>query len=1026
MKLNRIIVSHWLAALCLWLLSMTMAMAQPGIKAEGTVVDSKTNEPLIGAAVKVTSDDGGTGTFGICDSVGHFTFTVHRPGKYSLEVTYVGYKPLNKDVRLFPGRGSKVGTLRLQEDPRQLAEVEAVARDQRMKQVGDTIVYNAEAYKVADGATAEDLVGKMPGIEVTDEGVKAQGETVQRLTVDGKSFFENDPKMALRTLPAEVVQSVSVFDKKSDQAEFTGFDDGQTVKAMDLTTRSYRRNGIFGRIYGGGGASAEWDRSFYNVGANINFFHGSRRISLLAMSNDINQQNFSFDDLQASGGRGGGGRGGGMANRVGSQSGVSRANALGLNYNDSFLDDRLDVQGSYSFKQTRTQSNDSTFDDYINTPRATIAQNQRLSHNYSHNLEGRITYKPNERNQLIFRPSLNLQLTDGLSQSDRVTWRNSLEDVLTDPVAYRGDPMTWQNSSLTRSTSDGHSWNIGGNLVWRHRFDTPGRTLSMGLNGQVSASDNEGRYVKDVNRRGDYYQCQRSETDNVNWSGNLQWTETVAERQQLSLRYNIRYQRSVNDRVITFYDNEDFTLLKADTLDQGYDAANTNRYTRLSMRNSGEVAWRMRTDHWNMNANLELEASHQEGHQDYYMRPDLTVPDVSRTYYSVLPSARIEWRNEQGTHVELNYRASTSNPSIGNLQQSVNTSDELHYSTGNPNLRQSVGHSLRLRYIHTNQELATNLQINGEWSTQERIGTQYLTNNSQRPVALAVVGRDYGYDTGQFADLTLWPGARISRPVNMRGAQTARLGVTYGFPFDLLWSNMNVSLDGTYSTSPTEQLYYEADQGGEPTGGGHIEDLSTLIQQWSLNPRLHVSSNISTDLDFTLMYQPSFRWVFDRNKEANTYNYITHRANARLSWVFWQGFTTEQQLSYAYYGGSSLTESKSDWVWNLSLGKKFLKGNKAELRLQAYDILGTRSGYRQSVSDSYVRESYHNYMPRYFMLTFSYKISDYRGSGGSTDRRGRGEGRRERGGFDGPPDRGGFDGPRGRGGFDGPRGRGGF
>lgn len=965
-------------------------MAQPGgwkFTAQGTVTDSKTGEVLMGAAVKATSDDGRTGSWSICDSVGHFAIEIPHQGKYTLEVSYVGYKTLHKDVRLFPGRGANIGNLRLTEDPRQLQEVTTVARDQRMKQVGDTIKYNAEAYKVADGATAEELVGKMPGIEVTDEGIKAQGETIQRLTVDGKAFFENDPRMALRTLPAEVVQEVAVFDRKSDQAEFTGFDDGQTVKAMDLTTRSYRRNGTFGRVYGSAGAAWDWDRTFYNVGANINFFEGNRRLSLLAMSNNINQQDFSFDDLQASGGRGGGARGG-MGNRVGAQSGVSRANAVGINYNNSWFDDKLEVQGSYSLKQTRTQHNDSTFDDYINTPRASIAQSQRLNHNYSHNLEGRITWKPRKTDQLIFRPSLNLQLTDGLSLSERITWKQSLDSVLADPDTWRADPNHWQNSSHTLSSTHSTSWNVGGNLTWRHRFETPGRTLSMGLNGQLSASSSEGDYTKDVNRRGDYFQRQNNDTHNYNWSANAQWTETVGPGQQLSLRYNIRYQHSTNDREISFYDSDDYLQLKTDTLDQGYDAANTNRYSRLSLRNSGEVAWRLHSGHWDMNANLEFEASHQEGQQDYYMKPSLSLPRVSKTYYSLLPSARIAWRSENGTQVELNYRSSSSNPSIGNLQQSVNTSDELHYSTGNPQLEQSIGHNIRLRWIHTNRELATNLQITGEYTTQERIGTQYLTNNSSQAIALTVAGRDYGYDTEQFAGLVLAQGARISRPINMGGAMNARMGVSYGFPLDLIRSNANLSLDGSFATSPTVQLYYDIDP---TTGLGAISDLSALIHQWSVNPRLHITSNISTDLDFSLMYQPSMRWVLDHRNDANSYRYVTHRANGRLNWTFWHGWTTGQSLSYAYYGGSSAnTQTRSEWVWNMSVGRKFLPGNKAEISLQANDILNTRTGYRQSVSDSYVRDSYQNFMPRYFLLTFSYKISNFRGrANGAGQREGR-------------------------------------
>ena len=985
------------------MIAAVVAQAQPGrgrgmkIKAEGSVVDSKTNEPLVGAAVKVTSADGGTGTFGICDSEGNFSFEVDRPGKYALEVTYVGYKMLSKDVTLFPGRGSKIGTLKLLEDPKQLAEVETVGRNQRLKQVGDTIVYNADAYKVADGATAEDLVAKMPGIEVTDTGVKAQGETVEKVLVDGKSFFENDPKLALRTLPAEVVQSVAVFDKQSDQAEFTGFDDGNTVKAMDLATKAYRRNGIFGRVYGGLGSNFDFDQGYWNTGFNLNLFDGNRRISLLGMSNNVNQQNFTFDDLQQSGGMGGGMRGG-MGNRMGQQDGVSRANALGVNFSDSYLGDKLEVQGSYFFNQLRTQLSDSTFDDYINTERASIAEESRLSHNYSHRVDMHITYRPNDKNQFIFRPSFNLQTTDASGYSASTTWRLPLDEVMGDTFR-RADASLYQSSSLTRSSSDNSSWNAGGSLVWRHRFDKQGRTLSAGFDGQVSGSTTDADYVKRINLGTPYFQRQNADTRNYNLGGNVQWTEAIAQNQQLSLRYNLNFQRSTRDNLISYFDGDDFLHLKTDTLQAGYDGANTSKYIQRNLRQGGEVAWRLHTTHVNANVGLNFQHSHLEGEQDYYLQPALSIDPTTKNYFSVLPNVRLEWRSEGGTQVELRYRASSSNPSVTNLQQSVNTSNELSYSTGNPDLDQSIGHNVSLRFIHSNMETATNLMVFGQYSArQDYIGRQYLTNNSNQRVSLQEAGRDYGYGGSQFAGLSLAAGARISRPVNMSGNQSARLGIVYGFPFDLLLSNVNLSLDGSFSTTPSQQLYYDI---STSTGLGSVTDLTTKVLQWGFGPRLHVSSNISSDLDFSLMYAPSFQWVKDTEREANSYNYVTHRADARLNWTFWRGFTTEQSLSYVYYGGSAMTRAEDEWIWNMSLGKKFLKGNKAELKLQAYDVLGTRSGYRQSVSDSYVRASYTNFMPRYFLLTFTYKLSNYKGNGGSAERRG-GRGGRGGGGFGGP------------------------
>lgn len=1002
---------RFFCAICLFFIATVALLAQPRgrvrIVAEGTVVDSKTYEPLVGAAVKVTSADGNIGTFGICDSIGHFTFEVNRAGKYTLEVTYVGYKPLTKDANLFPGRGAKLGTLKLQEDPKLLSEVETVARDQRIKQVDDTIMYNAEAYKVADGATAEELVAKMPGIEVTDEGIKAQGETVEKLLVDGKSFFENDPRMALRTLPAEVVQTVAVFDKKSDQAEFTGFDDGNTVRAMDLRTKSWRRNGTFGTVYGSAGSTLELDRAYWNVGLNLNNFSGDRRISMQLMANNVNQQNFSFDDLQASGGRGGGG-GGRMGNRVGAQSGVTRANAFGLNYNNTFLDNKLEVQGHYTFKQTRTQSNDSTFSDNINTPRSSISQNERLSHNYSHGFDMNITYKPTARDQFVFRPSVNLQLADALSASRSVTWKMALDTVMSHPD-IRGDQSRWQNSSQNSSETNSTSWNVGGSLLWRHRFNAPGRTLSVNVNAQLSASESEGEYVKNVNRRGDYFQRQLSDQHNFNYGGNAQWTERLGERQQLSLRYNFRYQRSANDRNISFYEEDDFAELKTDTLQGGYDAKNTNEYRQMTMRNSGEVAWRMRTDHWNMNLNLDFESSHQEGQHDYYLRPELNDPLVSKTYYSLLPSARIEWRSEGGTQLQFDYRSSSSNPSVSQLQQSVNTGNELHYSTGNPELDQNVRHNVGLRFIHTNRELATNYMVYGEYSvTLDHIGTQYLTNNSSQVVSLPEIGSRYGYDTDQFAGLQLIAGARISRPINVGSSRSARLSASYGFPFDLIYSNMNLSVDGSYSTSPTQQLYYDIDQ---QTGLGVMTDLSANVVQWNLSPRVNVTSNVSPDVDFTIGYQPSFRWVDDPRNAANSRNYINHRASARLNWTFWNGFTTEQSVNFSHYGGSAMTEAKTDYVWNMSLGKKFLRANAAQIKLQVFDVLSTRSGYNQSVNDTSVRSTYQNYMPRYFLLTFSYKISNYKGSVATGDESRRG-GRRGGGSGGGPG--GGFGGRGGR------------
>ncbi len=963
-----------------------IAVAQPrmNITATGYIIDSKTSEPLYATTVKVTSADGGTGTFGITDSIGKFEFIVNRPGKYTLDFSYVGYKPLTKEVRIFPGRGANLGKFKMEEDAVLLQEVGTVARSQRVKQVGDTVVYNADAYKVVDGASAEDLVAKMPGIEVTDEGVKAQGETVEKITVDGKAFFENDPKLALKTLPAEVVQSVSVFDKKSDQAEFTGFDDGNTVKAMDLTTKSYRRNGAFGKVYGSGGFDTDWN-PYYNAGFNLNLFNGDQRISLLGMSNNVNQQDFSFDDLMSSGGMGG--RGGRMQSRVGRQSGVSRANAFGLNFNNTYLEDKLDVQGSYFFNMTRTTLNDSISDDYINMDRASIQTDERLSHNYSHRVNMRITYKPNDENEFMFRPRFNFQKTDADGLSDSRTWRHALDSVITHSNIYTD---SLQNSNTTHSVSDGHSWNAGGMLLWRHKMAKEGRTLSIHIDGSVSGSESNSHNEKLTTVLGNStheLQGAENETNNYGIGGNIMWTEPISDNQQLSIRYDIDYTHSSSDRMVEYF-SESF-----DTTPDSIDGNNSNQYTSDYLTHRGELGYRLNSEYVRFNASLGFQNALLEGEQNYiyWNETDGTTDPsyrTSKSFNSILPRIRFEWMPKEGASFNIDYNSRSNAPSISNLQQSVNTTNELAYSTGNANLSQSVNHNVRLRFIYSNMERATNLMLFAGMSfQQDYIGTQYVINNSDETIALNNLTGNSSlkdYLSKQYQGLGLVSGARISRPVNMSGYQTAFGGLSYGFPFDLLMSNVNVAVDANYSMIPSQQIYY---MGVNEHGIAQYKDFSTKVRNLSISPRLSVTSNISQDLDFSLSYRPSFQKVKDTKNDANNYDYLTHSARANFNWVFWKGFTIEQSLNFTLYTGSSMARNEDDWTWNASIGKKFGKNNAAEIKLQAYDILNSHNGYTRSVSDSYIRNSYVNYMPRYFMLNFSYKIAQYKGVGNTKESR---------------------------------------
>jgi len=964
---------------------MTMLMAQPGrgnfkVTASGVVVDNKTEEPLIGVAVKVTSSDGGTGTFGISDSDGKFSFEVNRPGKYSLEFTYVGYKTLHKDVNIMPNRG-KIGTFKMKEDPKMLAEVETIGHSQRIKQKGDTLAYNADAYKVQDGATAEELVGKMPGIEVTSEGVKAQGETVQKVLVDGKEFFDNDVKMALRSLPAEVLESVNIFDKKSDQAEFTGVDDGETVKAMDLVTKSYRRNGAFGKVFGGVGngfgQDFDFGNSYWNAGFNLNIFNGDRRITLQGMSNNVNERNFSNDDMASGGGM--------MMGRQWGQQGVARTNGLGINFSDSYKGGKVNVEMSYFFNQGRTVAGDTTYTDDLNRAYASYSASDKLDHSMSHRIGGRITIKPTANDEIMIRPSLNFQSADGISSSMSRSWNHKLDDVYYDGKYTSLWDSDYLSSTLNNGSSESDSWNLRATALWRHRLSKAGRTFSMMVNGGLSGSDSESLTNKIQNLSGPKgnvlteHQKNTNENNNSNIGGNLQWTEPLATGLNLSLRYDINYQKSKRETIYDYYTADDFKTISTQ------DVLNTNTFTQKNLRNSGELGLSFNKGTLRANATVRFQNSKLDGEQDFFRSPQNNIDPVSKSYNSILPSLRLEYRTKGGTQFRIDYRANSNNPSINNLQASVNTTNRLAYSTGNPNLDQSISHNINGNMIYTNTETAQNFMIFGGFSTtQDQIVNEVLYNRTTGVLNFADNMTDlakYGYGNDLFKNLQLASGARITRPVNRSGYMSGRLNFGYGFPFDLIMSNVNISVGGNYSVSPSYKIYYET-----VNGKNIFNEIETKTSSLGFNPRLHISSNISTDLNFNLMYAPSFQWVTDTDENSQNRDYINHNLNASLNWTFWNGFTTDQSINYSRYGGPAQPEAIEQWIWNASIGKKFLKGNKAEIKLQAYDILASNKGFSRSVGDSNVSLNYRNFMPRYFMLTFTYKITAYKAGGKQSTR----------------------------------------
>ena len=542
-------MTRFIFTLLSWVFPLVL-MAQ---SLSGTVTDKTTMEGLISATVQLVSSDGKS-SYTSTDLNGNFQFKKLQPGTYTLQVTYVGYKSYKAKQTLSEGQEKRV-KIEMTEDAQLLGEISVQGRATRAEQQGDSLLYNAEAFQVMMGSSAEDLLAKMPGIVVEGGTIQAQGEQVQKVLVDGKEFFDGDVNLAIKNLPSDVIASIEVFDKKSEQAEFTGFDDGEEVKTINIVTKGGFRQGTFGEVSGGYGTD---DR--YKVNGNLNFFNDDRRISVLGMSNNVNQQNFSQEDLagvMAAGnsGRGRGGRGGGGGGRsgapggssasnfmVGSLGGVTSANGLGLNYVDQW-GEKWKITGSYFFNQSDNLTQQQTDREYFESvlPGMTYSEYQENSmKNWNHRFNMKLDYQMTERTSLQFRPTLSFQNNDsyGLLQGQNLV--NGTTDSETE----------------TTSMGKSNAYNIGADLMLRHRFLKEGRTLSLMLSGKMSNTDGD-TYTDYLNTlyglelsplTDDYSQWKQTMNRQYTLRSNLSYTEKLTDNLQLQLGYKMSYTDSENDK----------------------------------------------------------------------------------------------------------------------------------------------------------------------------------------------------------------------------------------------------------------------------------------------------------------------------------------------------------------------------------------------------------------------------------------------------------------------------------------------
>lgn len=912
----------------------------------GTLQDIAEKKSLNGASIRLISlDTTGVEFQTLTDSSGGFQFSNLASLTYQVSITTVGYQVVKQRIKI-DSADMDLGIIPLSKDAKILNEVTVTVTTPPVKQKNDTLEYSANAFKVNPDANAEDMMKKMPGVTVDKGTVTAQGEQVKKVTIDGKEFFGDDATAALRNMPAEVIDKIQVFDRLSDQAQFTGFDDGNTSKAINIVTKANMRSGNFGRVFAGYGTNER-----YAAGGNVSFFNGDRRISFVGLANNVNQQNFASQDLlgatstptrssnrqQGGGGRGGGGpqggRGGGDNNSnnflVGQRSGISATNSFGINYSNVY-GKKLTVSGSYFYNNSNNTNDEvSNTENFLPGDSSLFSNENSISrtNNYNNRANLRIEYKIDSANTLIFTPGVSFQKNKSRSNVSAIR-------------AYDNNNLYSESANDENSITSGYNMNSG--LLYRHNFAKRGRTVSINLNGGINNRDGE-TYEEIFSK---FYKTGFNITDSVrkfeddysntyNLSTNIAYTEPLGPKSQLQFNYNPSFSSSKADRQTFQFDEvaEKYSF---------FDTLLSNKFDNTVTTQNGGLSFRS-GDRDNM-YNIGVNYQHTNMESEQFMPYSTTV---RKTFSNILPNAMVRFKISAKSNVRFNYRSSTNTPSITQLQDvPITSSNTTFIRTGNPDLKQQFSNTVFSRYQYTNIAKGQSIFAN------------IFFTNSNDYIGNAV--RILSLDSVISPTVTLYKGAQISRPVNFDGYWSLRSFFTFGMPVKIIKSNINWNLGYSYVKTP-----------------GTIDTNYNISKNHNYNLGAVISSNINEYVDFNLSYSANFNKVENTSALATNTDYFSHNVGIQLNLLSKSGWVFQNDLNNQLTSGYGEGFNQNFWLWNMSAGKKFLKNQAGELRLSVFDLLKQNTSITRTVNAQYIEDVQNTVLQQYFMLTLSYKLKNY-------------------------------------------------
>jgi hypothetical protein len=901
----------------------TIAVAQKNKTVKGRLVDTLGKQQIENATVSiVNAKDSSLAGFTRTDAEGRFALSNLQPGAYRLSASLVGFHPVWTNFEISNEAATDLGEIKMKD--KSLLDGVTVQNQRPPVQVnGDTLEFNAEAFKTKPNAVVEDMLKKMPGVEVDQDGtIRVNGQRISRVFVNGKEFFGNDPKIATRNLDADAVDKVQVFDKKSDQAEFTGVDDGNSEKAINLKLKKDRKKMNFGKVTAGIGTKEKFDGQF-----NMNRFNGDKQLSAIGMANNTNRQGFTFSDILNFTGeaqrmmRGGGGRivinNNGPADfglpvqGANNSEGIAKTIAGGINFNDTWKK-KTEVNGSYFYNNIDLNNEKNTTRQNLSPadPFAYNGKNTSNKKSESNRINLSIDSKIDSFNSIKFTP----QFTN---QHNQYKTNSTYESLLP------GDKLL--NKGFNNSTTDAAGFNYAGNLLYRHRFKKKGRTFSSNINTAYNDTRSNGT-LQSIN--------------NFYLNGVLDGKDTLDQMSKLnSLTYsygiNLSYTEPLSKRALlefnSFY-NKSYGELNKRTYD-------LNNQTGKHDITNDALSNDFKSEYTYTGGGLNLRAQKKKitlgfGAAVQYASLLNTLKDKSnihQNFINVLPAANFSYAFTKMKNLDFQYSTSTQQPTASQLQPVKDVSDPLNIKEGNPNLKQQYQHNISLNYFAASPLAQRNFFAYANYSASKN----------------AIVNADV---LNQF-------GGRTTSYNNVDGVSNLFVGVESGFKVKKLNTRINI---GSNSILYNNYNFLNGQK-------NHITNLA-------ITPRIGLTYNykekfdISTSARFgynTIKYslQPSFNDHYWRN---------TYEADANVSLPWNIGINNE--FSYSINTGRSQGYNKNVALWNAAITKGFFKYQRATLKLSVFDLLNQNIGISRNANLNYIEDASYKVLNRFYMASFTYNL----------------------------------------------------